>query len=106
MNAAEVFAELGLSDHNSGVFAGEWLDGSGETTEVVNPTTGTTLATVTMASADDYDRVVESSVETFDRWRKLPAPKRGDYVRRIGDALRGKADALSPTTPAMAERTR
>ena len=94
MSPSEVFADLGLSDHNSGVFAGEWLEATGESTEVINPTTGTSLATVTMASAEDYDRVVESSVETFERWRRLPPPKRGDYVRRIGDALRAKADSL------------
>ena len=51
MNASEVFETLGLSEHNSGVYAGEWLDGSGETTEVINPTTGTTLATVSPNSS-------------------------------------------------------
>jgi aldehyde dehydrogenase (NAD+) len=94
MNKAEVFAALGLADHNSGVFGGEWLDATGEPIEVVNPTTGEALATVTMASADDYDRVVASSVETFERWRLLPAPKRGQYVRQLGDALREKIEPL------------
>ena len=94
MNQADVFAALGLADHNSGVFGGEWLDATGEPIEVVNPTTGETLATVTMASADDYDRVVASSVETFERWRLLPAPKRGQYVRQLGDALREKIQPL------------
>ena len=94
MNKAEVFAALGLADQNSGVFGGEWLDATGEPIEVVNPTTGEALATVTMASADDYDRVVASSVETFERWRLLPAPKRGQYVRQLGDALREKIEPL------------
>ncbi|HSJ82239.1 MAG TPA: aldehyde dehydrogenase family protein [Acidimicrobiia bacterium] len=94
MNQADVFAALGLADHNSGVFGGEWLDATGEPIEVVNPTTGETLATVTMASADDYDRVVANSVETFERWRLLPAPKRGQYVRQLGDALREKIQPL------------
>ena len=94
MNKQEIFGALGLSDHNSGVFAGEWLEPSGEQIEVVNPTTGETLATVGMASTDDYDRVVAQSVETFDRWRLLPAPQRGQYVRRLGDALRENIDPL------------
>jgi len=94
MNKTEVFAALGLADQNSGVFGGEWLDATGEPIEVVNPTTAETLATVTMASADDYDRVVASSVETFERWRLLPAPKRGQYVRQLGDALREKIEPL------------
>jgi aldehyde dehydrogenase (NAD+) len=94
MNESEVFAALGLADHNSGVYAGEWFDATGEQVEVVNPATGGTLAAVTMASADDYDRVVANSVDTFERWRLLPAPKRGQYVRRLGDALREKIEPL------------
>ncbi len=95
MNKTDIFGALGLTDHNSGVFAGAWLDPTGEQIEVTNPTIGETLATVTMASADDYDRVVGNSVETFERWRLLPAPKRGQYVRRLGDALREKIEPLA-----------
>ena len=94
MNRADIFDALGLADHNSGVFGGEWLDGTGEQIKVINPTTGEALATVTMASSDDYDRVVANSVETFERWRLLPAPKRGQFVRRLGDALREKIEPL------------
>ena len=94
MTVAEVFEKLDLSETSSGVFAGEWLDASGETVDVVNPSTGGVLASVTMASVEDYDRVVENSVETFTRWRKLPAPKRGEYIRRLGDALRENIDPL------------
>jgi aldehyde dehydrogenase (NAD+) len=94
MNKQDIFEALGLSEHNSGVFAGEWTEATGEQVEVVNPTTGEALARVTMASAQDYDRVADSSVETFLRWRSLPAPKRGQYVRRLGDALREKIEPL------------
>jgi aldehyde dehydrogenase (NAD+) len=62
--------------------------------EVINPTTGEALATVGMASSSDYDRVADSSVEVFERWRILPAPKRGEYVRRLGEALREKIEPL------------
>lgn len=94
MTTEEIFETLGLEFSNSGVFAGEWLKASGETVDVVNPTTGESLATATLASLDDYDRVVASSVETFELWRQLPAPKRGDYIRRLGNALRENIDAL------------
>lgn len=94
MNIQEVFTSLGLSEHNSGVYAGEWLEATGETVEVVNPTTGSVMAKVTMASTDDYEKVVASSVETFERWRRLPAPKRGEYVRLLGNALRDNIDTL------------
>lgn len=89
-----IFEEFGLDETNSGVFAGEWLSANGDTVDVVNPTTGETLASVQMGSVDDYEKVVASSTETFARWRTLPAPKRGEYIRKLGDALRSKEDAL------------
>ena len=95
MTRSEIFAALGLSDDNSGVYAGEWLEATGEVVEVVDPTTAETIGSVTMSSLDDYERVVASSVEAFERWRTLPAPKRGEYVRRLGVALREKIGPLS-----------
>lgn len=94
MNQQQIFDRLGLSETNSGVYAGDWIEASGPTVDVVNPTTAEPFASVTLASADDYDRAVESSEETFDRWRTLPAPKRGEYIRRLGDGLRENIDAL------------
>ncbi len=94
MNKSDVFSALGLSEENSGVYAGEWLEATGERIDVTNPTTGEILASVTMGSAADYDRVVANSAETFERWRLLPAPKRGQYVRLLGDALRAQIEPL------------
>jgi aldehyde dehydrogenase (NAD+) len=94
MNRDEVFEALGIAEHNSGVFAGKWLEPTGETIDVTNPTTGESIATVALASREDYDEVVASAVETFERWRQVPAPKRGEYVRLLGHALREKRDAL------------
>ena len=94
VDTASVLAALGISESNSGAYAGRWLDAGGEVIDVENPATGETLASVTMASDSDYEAVVASSVETFDRWRMLPAPRRGEYVRVLGDALREHRDAL------------
>jgi aldehyde dehydrogenase (NAD+) len=94
MTPGEVFTRLGLEERHSGVFAGDWIEAHGAEVTVPNPTTGETMATVTMASVDDYQKVVASSAETFERWRRLPAPKRGEFVRRLGNALRDEIDAL------------
>ena len=94
MNKAEIFDRLGLAATNSGVFGGEWLDATGESIEVIDPSTAESLATVRMASIEDYEQVVANSVETFQRWKLLPAPQRGQYVRRLGDALRDNIEAL------------
>jgi aldehyde dehydrogenase (NAD+) len=89
-----VLARLGLSAHNSGVYAGEWVEAGGETLEIENPATGETIASVTLASPEDYERVVTSSTETFARWRMLPAPRRGEFVRALGDGLRAHREDL------------
>ena len=89
-----VLDRLGLSAHNSGVYAGEWLEAGGATLEIENPATGETTASVALASPDDYERVVTSSAETFARWRMLPAPRRGEFVRALGDGLRAHREDL------------
>jgi aldehyde dehydrogenase (NAD+) len=97
MNKQEVFDTFGFDDSGpiSGVcVGGEWRPGIGEVVEIPNPATGETLARVQLGGADDYEAAVQSSVETFERWRALPAPVRGEYVRRLGNALREKRDAL------------
>ena len=90
----EILEELGLSDVNSGVYASGWREAHGRVLESVNPATGEVIAKVVRASAEDYEAVIQDSVETFGRWRMLPAPERGKYVRQIGDALRDKKAAL------------
>ncbi|MFQ5968399.1 MAG: aldehyde dehydrogenase family protein [Acidimicrobiia bacterium] len=94
MDQSEIFSRLGLSDANSGVYAGGWLEGEGGELAVENPSTGEVIATVRKASEEEFDRVVERAGNAFDAWRMLPAPKRGEYVRRIGDRLREELDPL------------
>jgi aldehyde dehydrogenase (NAD+) len=92
--AEEILGSLGLKQVNPGAYAGGWLATSGKPLAVENPTTGATIATVAQASAGDYEAVVGRAIEAFAEWRMLPAPKRGEYVRRIGNALRDHKPAL------------
>ncbi len=94
MTRDEIFGVLGLEDIGSGAFAGEWLEGSGPALDVENPATAATIATVRTADSDDYEKIVTVAQETFLEWRMIPAPVRGDYVRRIGNALRDNKEAL------------
>ena len=89
-----LLGRLGLSDENNGAYAGRWLETSGERMLVENPSTGDVIAAVTLTAPSDYDVVVDASVHTFARWRMLPAPRRGDFVRRLGDALRVHSEDL------------
>ncbi len=90
----EVFERLGIMDTNPGVFAGEWLEGTGGVLDVVNPATGETIATVLQASAKEYEATVGAAQAAFEAWRMLPAPRRGEFVRRIGDRLREQKEPL------------
>ncbi|MFQ5554288.1 MAG: aldehyde dehydrogenase family protein [Acidimicrobiia bacterium] len=88
MNRDEIFGTLGLEDVSSGAYAGRWLDPSGDVIESVNPATEQPIGGVVQASVEDYESIITNAVSTFEEWRMVPAPVRGDYARRIGDALR------------------
>jgi len=60
----------------------------------INPSDGSELARVHLASPQDYERTVAQGLEAFNRWRMFPAPKRGQIVREIGDELRHFKDDL------------
>ena len=94
MTKEEIFASLGIDGLTSGAYAAGWLDAGGDELEVENPTTTEPIATLTQASLDDYEKIVTTAEETFQEWRMLPAPKRGEYVRLIGNALRDHKEAL------------
>ncbi|OHB79498.1 MAG: aldehyde dehydrogenase [Planctomycetes bacterium RBG_16_64_12] len=67
---------------------GEWLRGKGPLLAVRSPIDGSRLASFPAASPDDVPRVVAAAQEAFKTWRMVPAPKRGELVRRIGEQLR------------------
>ena len=72
------------------------MSGRIEGKEVIsyNPATGAELGRVPLASAEDYEAVVSQAQKTFERWRMLPAPQRGEIVRQIGDELRKSKEEL------------
>jgi aldehyde dehydrogenase (NAD+) len=53
-----------------------------------SPIDGSLIGSVEVTARDQYERAVESSREAFERWRLLPAPKRGEFVRQIANELR------------------
>ncbi len=68
--------------------------GSGEEVASFNPADGGELGRVRLDSAEDYERIAVRATAVFERWRMLPAPKRGEIVREIGNALRESKAAL------------
>jgi len=59
-----------------------------------SPIDGRELGRVTLASAEDYEKTIRLASEAFERWSLFPAPKRGEIVRELGDALRRNKDDL------------
>lgn len=73
------------------------MSGRIEGNEVISytPATGAEVGRVQLAAPEDYDVNVARAQQVFERWRMLPAPKRGEIVREIGDELRKAKQELS-----------
>jgi len=89
--------ELGIAEFNAGacVGAGEWLATEGDDVlKSRNPATGEVIASVYQCTEEAYEQVVAEAAEAFKEWRQVPAPVRGELVRKMGEALREHKDAL------------
>jgi aldehyde dehydrogenase (NAD+) len=86
----KILEVLGIKEKNYGMSTGlEWgkTADQGEL-EIYSPTDGRQIASVYQASEADYEFMVKKAQEAFNRWRKVPAPGRGEIVRQIGNRLR------------------
>ena len=93
----QILEQLGIQATNAGVCVGidGWIqDENGKELASINPTNGETIATVTQGIAESYDKAVETAQEAFKTWRTMPAPKRGEIIRDLGNELRKHKDAL------------
>ena len=90
----QVLGRLGVLEQNPGGFNGEWL-GSGRSQDVVSPVDGEKLAAVTNISKDEFEAVLGRCHQAFGSWRLVPAPKRGEVVKELGDELRRNKEALA-----------
>ncbi len=77
----------------AGCAGGEWLEGEGRI-ESRSPADDALLAAASRIGSHGYQRVIEEAERAALSWRLVPAPVRGDCVRRIGEALRRRKDAL------------
>lgn len=86
----EFLKKLGIKEKNFGASTGtKWLESKDQgELEIYSPATGEFIASVYQASEADYEKVVTTAHEAFLKWRMIPAPKRGEIVRQIGNRLR------------------
>ncbi|NLR60220.1 aldehyde dehydrogenase family protein [Chitinophaga polysaccharea] len=91
----DILKALGIQGEQSGVSTGaHWLPAHGATITSVSPVDDKKIAAVKGANREDYDQVVAIAQEAFKEWRHWPAPKRGEIVRQIGEALRKHKEHL------------
>jgi len=94
----DVLSKLGIDTQrpNPGVFSGHcWHNGTTDNLiSSATPINNEKLADIYGASVEDYQELMRLSQEAFYEWREWPAPKRGDIIRQVGDALRQHKDAL------------
>lgn len=85
----EALNALGVKEINAGASTGSvWLDTKGEIITSVSPVDNDLVGKVHSAQEADYEKVILKAQEAYKTWRLVPAPKRGEVVRQIGDELR------------------
>ncbi|RDC64716.1 L-piperidine-6-carboxylate dehydrogenase [Adhaeribacter pallidiroseus] len=93
---AEIKTRLGIKDSNPAYSTGLTWGGAGNKhfKTIYSPVDGQAIASVNLATPEDYEQVVKTAQLAFEQWRQVPAPKRGDIVRQYGNKLRLYKDVL------------
>ena len=85
VNMEQIFADLGLSTD----------DFTGGSLKVYSPVDGSQIAAVAEDNKASVDAKIAAAKEAFISWRSVPAPRRGELVRLLGEELRANKEALS-----------
>jgi len=85
----DILNALRIAESNHGISTGlaTWA-GQGEEIASYSPVDGKLIGKVQSANRQDYDTVVGQAQEAFKTWRLVPAPKRGEIVRQMGEQFR------------------
>jgi aldehyde dehydrogenase (NAD+) len=85
----EILAQFGIEDENNGASTGShWFRTRGEKINSYSPVDGELIASVNAATEADYEAVILKAQEAFKLWREVPAPKRGEVIRQLGEKIR------------------
>jgi aldehyde dehydrogenase (NAD+) len=85
----EFLQELQIKAENPGVSTGkDWIPTKGLPLDSFSPVDGKRIATISSTDKESYEKVVSTAGQAFTEWRNWPAPRRGEVVRQIGEALR------------------
>lgn len=91
----DFLAQLGIQSVNPGASTGtQWIDSKATVKSSFSPVDGKLIGTVQSTDEATYQRIVQQSTQAFEDWRQWPAPKRGEIVRQVGEALRTHKEPL------------
>ena len=91
----DVLKQLGINSLNAGVSTGnKWFKSKGEVIQSFSPVDGKLIASVTSGTEKEYNDMIKTAQSAFKVWRNIPAPKRGEIVRQIGEELRRDKEPL------------
>ncbi|MBC6489850.1 aldehyde dehydrogenase family protein [Flavihumibacter stibioxidans] len=91
----EFLTALGINSTNTGTSTGStWIQTKGENIHSISPVDGKLIGSVTATDKEGYEAVMAAASKAFAEWRTWPAPRRGEVVRQIGEALRAKKSDL------------
>ncbi|MBW0178015.1 aldehyde dehydrogenase family protein [Sediminibacterium sp.] len=86
---------LGIQPQNGAASSGtNWINSKGSVIDSYSPVDGKKTASVVSADSTAYEAVMQTAVTAFQTWRMWPAPKRGEIVRQVGEALRKYKEPL------------
>ena len=91
----EFLQQLQLQKKNEGSSTGTiWQNSKGEIIVSSSPVDNKEIGTVVSTDKEAYEKIITTAQAGFLEWRSWPAPKRGELVRQMGDALRKEKQAL------------
>ncbi|MFZ9386855.1 MAG: aldehyde dehydrogenase family protein [Chitinophagaceae bacterium] len=86
---------LGIEPVSHGVSTGiQWIPSSGAPIDSFSPVDGKKIGQVATTDLATYEAVMNQAARAFREWRLVPAPRRGEIVRQIGEALRAHKEPL------------
>ncbi|CAN5142794.1 aldehyde dehydrogenase family protein [soil metagenome] len=91
----KILSDLGIKSSNPGVSTGtKWIKSTGPLLKSFSPVDGKLIGTVQSGDEKSFAKIVATAQSAFIEWRQVPAPRRGEIVRQIGDALRTSKESL------------
>ena len=91
----EFLKALSIQKENQGTSTGLlWIESKGAAINSHSPVDGQIIGSVRTTDKDAYEKTIHTAHDAFLEWRNWPAPKRGEVVRQLGEALREQKQYL------------